>query len=71
MAAIGGVFVYIERLPKIVAKMLVMATVFALHGPTQITFAARVRRLAGWHWFLLSVLIALATAALMVMKLPL
>ena len=47
-----------------------MAAVFALHGLTQIAFAARVRQLAGWHWFLLSGLIALATAALMVMKLP-
>ena len=28
------------------------------------------RRLAGWHWFLLSGLVALATAVLMVLKLP-
>lgn len=70
VAAIGGVLVYIEPFPGIVAKMLVLAAVFALHGLTQITFAARVRQLAGWHWFLLSGLIALATAALMVMKLP-
>jgi uncharacterized membrane protein HdeD (DUF308 family) len=70
VAAIGGVLVYIDPFPGIVGKMLVMAAVFALHGLTQIAFAARVRQLAGWHWFLLSGLIALATAALMVMKLP-
>ena len=70
VAAIGGVLVYIDPFPGIVGKMLVMAAVFALHGLTQIAFAARVRQLAGWHWFLLSGLVALATAALMVMKLP-
>jgi uncharacterized membrane protein HdeD (DUF308 family) len=70
VAAIGGVLVYVEPFPGIVTKMLVLAAVFALHGLTQIAFAARVRRLAGWQWFLLSGLVALATAALMVMKLP-
>jgi uncharacterized membrane protein HdeD (DUF308 family) len=70
VAAIGGVLVYVEPFPGVVTKMLVMAAVFALHGLTQIAFAARVSRLAGWHWFLLSGLVALATAPLMVMKLP-
>jgi uncharacterized membrane protein HdeD (DUF308 family) len=70
VAAIGGVLVYIEPFPGIVTKTLVMAGVFALHGLTQIAFAARVRQLAGWHWFLVSGLVALAAAALMVMKLP-
>lgn len=70
VAAIGGVLVYIEPFPGIVTKTLIMAAVFAVHGLTQIVFAARVRRLAGWHWFLLSGVSAFAAAALMVMKLP-
>lgn len=70
VAAIGGVLVYVEPFPGIVTKMLVMAGVFALHGLAQLAFAVRVRRLAGWHWFVLSGLVALATAVLMVLKLP-
>jgi uncharacterized membrane protein HdeD (DUF308 family) len=70
VAAIGGVLVYIEPFPGIVTKTLVMAAVFGLHGLTQLAFAVRVRRLAGWHWFLVSGLVALAVGVLMVMKLP-
>jgi uncharacterized membrane protein HdeD (DUF308 family) len=70
VAAIGGVLVYIEPFPGIVIKTLVMAVVFALHGLTQIAFAAKVRRLPGWYWFGLAGVVALLAAALLVMKLP-
>lgn len=70
VAAVGGVLVYIEPFPGIVIKTLVMALVFALHGLTQIAFAAKVRRLQGWYWFALAGVVAVLAAALLVMKLP-
>jgi uncharacterized membrane protein HdeD (DUF308 family) len=70
VAAIGGVFVYLDPFEGVVTLTIVMAIVFALHGLTQIAFALRVRRLKGWSWFLLSGCVALLVAALLVMKLP-
>jgi uncharacterized membrane protein HdeD (DUF308 family) len=70
VAAIGGVFVYLEPFPGIATKTLLIAVVFAVHGLTQIAFAGRVRRLKGWHWFLISGCIAVIAAGLLAMKLP-
>jgi uncharacterized membrane protein HdeD (DUF308 family) len=70
VAAIGGVFVYLDPFEGVVTLTILMAIVFALHGLTQIAFALRVRRLRGWSWFLLSGCVALVVAALLVMKLP-
>lgn len=70
VAAVGGVLVYIEPFPGIVIKTLVMAIVFALHGLTEVGFAAKVRRLQGWYWFAVAGVIAVLVAGLMVMKLP-
>jgi uncharacterized membrane protein HdeD (DUF308 family) len=70
VAAIGGVFVYLDPFEGVVTLTILMAIVFALHGLTQIAFALRVRRLRGWSWFLLSGCVALLVAALLVMKLP-
>jgi uncharacterized membrane protein HdeD (DUF308 family) len=70
LAAIGGVFVYLDPFAGAVTIMILMAIVFALHGLTQIAFAMKVRGLRGWHWFLISGCIALIVAGLLVMKLP-
>jgi uncharacterized membrane protein HdeD (DUF308 family) len=70
VAAVGGVFVYLDPFRGVVTIMILMAIVFALHGLTQIAFALKVRSLGGWHWFLVSGCIALIVAGLLVMKLP-
>lgn len=70
LAAIGGVLVYLDPFAGIVTITVLMAIVFALHGLTQISFAAKVRRLAGWHWFALAGCVDLLAAALLMMKLP-
>jgi uncharacterized membrane protein HdeD (DUF308 family) len=70
VAAVGGVFVYLDPFPGVVTIMILMAIVFVLHGLTQIAFAMKVRSLGGWHWFVISGCIALIVAGLLVMKLP-
>jgi uncharacterized membrane protein HdeD (DUF308 family) len=70
LAAIGGVLVYLDPFPGIVTITVLMAIVFAVHGLTQIAFAARVRQLDGWHWFLVSGVIALVVAGLLIARLP-
>jgi uncharacterized membrane protein HdeD (DUF308 family) len=69
VAAIGGVFVYLDPFRGVVTIMILMAIVFALHGLTQIAFAMKVRSLGGWHWFLVSGCVALIVAAVLMMKL--
>lgn len=70
LAAIGGVFVYLDPFANVVPVMVLMALVFALHGLTQIIFAAKVRQMKGWHWFLVSACIAFLVAGLLLIKLP-
>lgn len=70
VAAIGGVLVRLDPFPGIVTITVLMAIVFSLHGLTQIAFAAKVRSLKGWRWFLASGCIALLAAGLLIMKLP-
>lgn len=69
LAAIGGVLVYLDPFAGIVTITALMAIVFAVHGLTQMFFAAKVRRLAGWYWFALAGCVALLAAALLMMKL--
>ena len=70
LAAIGGVLIYLDPFPGIVAITVLMAIVLALHGVTQIVFATRVRRFEGWGWFLASGCVALIAAVLLLLKLP-
>jgi len=70
LAAIGGVLVYLDPFAGIVTITVLMAIVFAIHGLTQIGFAARVRGLQGRHWFMASGCIALIAAGLLMMNLP-
>jgi uncharacterized membrane protein HdeD (DUF308 family) len=70
LAAIGGVLFYLDPFPGVVTITVLMATVFVMHGLTQILFAVRVRQITGWHWFLVSGFIALIVAGLLMMKLP-
>jgi uncharacterized membrane protein HdeD (DUF308 family) len=70
LAAIGGALIYMDPFAGVVAIALLIAIIFAFHGVTQVAFAWKVRRQAGWHWFLVSGCIALLASALLVMKLP-
>ena len=70
LAAIGGVLVYLDPFPGIVTITVLMAIVFAVHGLTQMSFAAKIRRLAGWQWFAVAGSVALLVAALLAIKLP-
>ncbi len=70
VAAIGGVLIYLDPFPGIIAITVVIAIIFAVHGATQIVFAVKVNRHAGWHWFLVSGCVALIVSALLLMKLP-
>jgi uncharacterized membrane protein HdeD (DUF308 family) len=70
VAAIGGVLIYLDPFPGIVTITILIAIIFAVHGATQIAFAWKVRRQAGWHWFLVSGCIALIASGLLLMKLP-
>jgi uncharacterized membrane protein HdeD (DUF308 family) len=70
LAAVGGVLIYMDPFAGVVALTLLIAVIFAVHGVTQIGFAVKVRSQAGWHWFLVSGVIALVAAVLLVMKLP-
>lgn len=51
-----------DRFAGVVALALLIAIIFAVHGVTQIGFAVKARAQAGWHWFLLSGVIALVAA---------
>ena len=70
LAAIGGALIYMDPFAGVIAITILIAIIFAFHGVTQIAFALKVRRQAGWHWFLLSGCIALLASVLLIMKLP-
>jgi len=70
LSLVGGVLIYLDPFAGVVAITLVIAIIFAIHGLTQIGFSIRVRGQRGWHWFLISGLIALAVSALLLLKLP-
>jgi uncharacterized membrane protein HdeD (DUF308 family) len=70
LAAIGGALIYMDPFAGVIAITILIAIIFAFHGVTQIAFALKVRRQAGWHWFLVSGCIALLASVLLVMKLP-
>ena len=70
LATVGGALIYMDPFAGVVALTLLIAIIFAVHGVTQVGFAVRVRGQAGWHWFLVSGVIALVAAVLLVMKLP-
>lgn len=69
-AAIGGALIYIDSLYGVIAITILIAIIFAILGVSQIAFALKIRRMAAWHWFVVSGTIALLTSALLVMKLP-
>lgn len=70
LATIGGALIYIDSHYGFVAITILIAVIFAVLGVSQIAFALKVRRMAAWHWFLVSGGIALLVSALLVMKLP-
>lgn len=70
LAAIGGILIYLNPFAGAITITILIAIIFAVHGATQVIFAWKVRRQAGWHWFLISGCIALIVSGLLVMKLP-
>lgn len=70
LATVGGVLIYLNPFAGVLALTILIAIVFAIHGVTQIAFSMRIRGRPGWHWFAISGGIALATAALLLLKLP-
>ncbi len=70
LATVGGILIYLNPFAGVLALTLLIAIVFAIHGVTQIAFSMRIRGRPGWHWFAISGGIALATAALLLLKLP-
>lgn len=70
LATVGGVLIYLNPFAGVFALTILIAIVFAIHGVSQIAFSMRIRGRPGWHWFAISGAIALATAALLLLKLP-
>ena len=70
VAAIGGVFVYLDPFEGVVTLTLLMAIVFALHGLTQIAFALPGAAPQGLELVPAVGLRGALVAALLVMKLP-
>lgn len=69
LSIVGGALIAFNPLAGVIALTLLIALVFAVMGVTQIGFALRMRDSAGWHWFLIAGVIALATAVLLTLKL--
>lgn len=70
LAAVGGVLIYMNPFAGVITLTLLIAIVFAFHGATQLAFAMKVRGQPGWHWFLVSGVIALIVSAFLLLKLP-
>lgn len=70
LATVGGILIYLNPFAGVLALTILIAIVFAIHGVTQIAFSMRIRGRPGWHWFAISGGIALATAAVLLLKLP-
>ena len=70
LATVGGVLIYLNPFAGVFALTILIAIVFAVLGVSQIGFSIRVRGEPGWRWFALSGGIALAAAALLLLKLP-
>lgn len=64
LAAIGGgILVYLDPFAGIMTITVLMAIVFAVRGLTQMSFAAKIRRLVGWHWLAVAGCVARLAAA--------
>ena len=67
---VGGILIYFNPLKGALAITLVIALVFLVQGLLQIALAVRVREQDGWHWLVVSGLVALAASATLTLKLP-
>lgn len=67
---VGGILIYFNPLKGALAITLVIALVFLVQGILQVALAMRVRNQAGWQWFGVSGLVALAASATLALKLP-
>jgi uncharacterized membrane protein HdeD (DUF308 family) len=67
---VGGILIYFNPLKGALAITLLIALVFLVQGVLQIALALGVRPQDGWHWFGVSGVVALATSAVLALKLP-
>jgi uncharacterized membrane protein HdeD (DUF308 family) len=67
---VGGVLIYFSPLKGALAVTLLIALVLLVQGLLQIALAVRVRAEAGWQWFAVSGVVALAASAALALKLP-
>jgi uncharacterized membrane protein HdeD (DUF308 family) len=67
---VGGILIYLNPLKGALAITLLIALVFLVHGILQLALAIRVRGQDGWHWFVVSGLVALIASAVLTLKLP-
>ena len=67
---VGGVLIYFNPLKGALTVALLMSLVFLVQGVGQSAVAFKVRPQPGWHWFLISGLIALCASAAIALKLP-
>jgi uncharacterized membrane protein HdeD (DUF308 family) len=67
---VGGILIFFSPLKGALAITLLIALVFFVQGILQIALAAAVRKQAGWYWFAISGLVALAASVALALKLP-
>jgi uncharacterized membrane protein HdeD (DUF308 family) len=67
---VGGVLIYFNPLKGAFAVALLIALVFLVQGLGQIALAFKVRPQVGWHWLLMSGVVALLASAALTLKLP-
>ena len=70
LATIGGLLIYLNPFAGVFALTILISIVFAVLGVSQVGFSMRLRGQPGARWFALSGGIALAAAALLLLKLP-
>lgn len=67
---VGGIMVFLNPWKGALAVTVVIAVVIFVHGILQMGLSIKVRKTAGWYWFAISGLIAIAASAAMIFKLP-
>ena len=65
---VGGILIYFNPMKRAIAITLLVALVLIAQGVTQIALALKLRTQPGWHWLLISGLIALSSSMILVLK---
>jgi uncharacterized membrane protein HdeD (DUF308 family) len=65
---VGGILIYFNPMKRAIAITLLVALVLIAQGVTQAALALKLRAQPGWHWLLISGLIALSSSMILVLK---